>query len=58
MREKLDQFNSLTERRKLFAAELHRRRLTIPSNFKLCCDNSPLSNVNALKRIRSMFEPL
>lgn len=49
MREKLDQFNSLTERRKLFAAELHRRRLTIPSNFKLCCDNSPL-NVNAWKQ--------
>ena len=41
MREKLDQYNKLTERKELFTAELHRRRLTIPADFKLQHDTSP-----------------
>lgn len=41
MREKLDQFNKLTERRKIFNAELRRRHLTIPADLKLHRDTSP-----------------
>jgi hypothetical protein len=49
MLEKLDQFNKLTERKKLFDAELHRRRLTIPADFKMCRDSSPF-NIDAWKQ--------
>ena len=49
MLEKLDQFNKLTERKKLFDSELHRRRLTIPADFKMCRDISPF-NIDAWKQ--------
>ena len=50
MREKLDQFNKLTERKKQFNAELRRRHLTIPTTgFKLKRDNSP-HNMNFWKQ--------
>lgn len=50
MCEKLDQYTKLTGRKRLFDAELRRRRLTIPADFRLCRDNSPF-NVNAWKEL-------
>ena len=41
MQEKLEKYNYLTERKKLFDAELARRHLTIPAGFKLYYDTSP-----------------
>lgn len=41
MQEKLEQYNKLTVRKKLFDAELKRRHLTVPADFKLCQDRSP-----------------
>lgn len=41
MQEKLEKYNYLTERKKLFDAELARRHLIVPAGFKLHQDSSP-----------------